>query len=99
MTAPVPWMVGADSRSRALNHPRQIIETVDGQLTEQFSLGLRVYLNRVPGALDCLQIKALSSHDSKPYSVDRPFAKSESCTPVGRDACPWPAGGITVPPH
>ncbi|MDP9371154.1 MAG: IS982 family transposase [Chloroflexota bacterium] len=67
---------------RLLNRWRQIIETVNDQLTEQFAIGrhhahtfwglcarlytklaahtLCVYLNRLTGAPDCLQIKALA---------------------------------------
>ena len=67
---------------RLLNRWRQIIETVNDQLTEQFASGrhhahtfcglcarlytklaahtLCVYLNRLTGAPDCLQIKALA---------------------------------------
>jgi Transposase DDE domain len=67
---------------RLLNRWRQLIETVNDQLTEQFAIGrhhahtfwglcarlytklaahtLCVYLNRLLGAPDCLQIKALA---------------------------------------
>lgn len=71
-----------DEARRLLNRWRQIVETVNDQLTEQFALGrhhahtfwglcarlytklaahtLCLYLNRLLGAPDCLQIKALA---------------------------------------
>ena len=71
-----------DEVRRLLNRWRQIVETVNDQLTEQFHLGrhhahtfwglcarlytklaahtLCLYLNRLLGAPDCLQIKALA---------------------------------------
>ena len=71
-----------DAVRRLLNRWRQIVETVNDQLTEQFAIGrhhahtfwglcarlytklaahtLCVYLNRLLGAPDCLQIKALA---------------------------------------
>ncbi len=71
-----------DEVRRLLNRWRQIVETVNDQLTEQFAIGrhhahtfwglcarlytklaahtLCVYLNRLLGAPDCLQIKALA---------------------------------------
>ncbi len=71
-----------DEARRLLNRWRQIIETVNDQLTEQFHLGrhhahtfwglcarlytklaahtLCIYLNRLLGAPDCLQIKPLA---------------------------------------
>lgn len=71
-----------DGVARLLNQARQIIETVNDQLTEQFAIGrhhahtfwglcarlytklaahtLCLYLNRLLGVPDCLQIKALA---------------------------------------
>ena len=71
-----------DEVQRLLNRWRQIVETVNDQLTEQFAIGrhhahtfwglcarlytkraahtLCLYLNRLLGAPDCLQIKALA---------------------------------------